>query len=97
MRRLGWLIFGIIFGMSLSKVEATKFEKIYRLFLFKDFTLMGVIVTAVIVGIIGFYLLSLMGNKTIDNKEIIIDYSPLRWQHIIGGLIFGTGWAMTGS
>ena len=91
------LIFGMIFGFILSRVGATDYSKIINMFLLKDLHLMFVIGSAIIVGIIGMQILKRTRLKTITGKEIVMKPKDRHWGNIIGGLIFGVGWAITGS
>lgn len=95
-KKILWLIFGLFFGMALSQVGASDFARIYGMFRLTDLTLYGVIGSAVIVGGLGMQLLQKHG-KSRDGSPLAIDKAKLTWRHLLGGLIFGAGWAMTGA
>jgi uncharacterized membrane protein YedE/YeeE len=57
----------------------------------------GVIGTAVIVGLISVQLIKRLGLKTIYGEPIILHDKKFNKGQIIGGLIFGLGWGITGA
>lgn len=95
---LKFLLVGVIFGIILVKSEAVSWYRIYEMFRFQSFHMYGIIGTAITAGIL-FLSLSKKGFiKTIQGKEIVVpkkDKGFLRY--IIGGTIFGFGWALIGA
>lgn len=84
------LFTGFIFGILLQKGRVAKFEVILGQFLVKDFTVIKIMMTAVIVGAIGIYALLPTGTVALNVK-------PLLWAGIlIGGLLFGIGMSTLG-
>ncbi len=87
------LIIGIIFGFLLQRTQITKFETIVNVLRFKDFTVIKFMMSAICVTMIGFYLMAehgLIGN-------ILRYIAPVRIAAIIvGGIIFGIGFALLG-
>ena len=84
------LITGIFFGFFLQKGQALKYDKQLGMLRFKDFTILKVMVSAILVGMVGIYFLVDMGIGKLDLKPTILG------ANIIGGLIFGLGWGMLG-
>lgn len=98
MKFLKYLIIGIIFGITLAKAEIVSWYRIYEMFRFQSFHMYGVIGSAVILGIIIVQIIKRSGMKSIDGKPIEI--APKQFsiaRYLIGGTIFGLGWAMTGA
>ncbi|MEQ8168647.1 MAG: DUF6691 family protein [Candidatus Eremiobacterota bacterium] len=91
------LFFGILFGFILSRVGATQYDLIANMFLLKNLHLMGVIGGGVVVGAIGIQIIKRAHLKTITGEEIKISPKDRHWGNVIGGLIFGIGWGITGS
>jgi len=87
------LIIGIIFGFLLQRTQITKFETIVNVLRFKDFTVIKFMMSAICVTMIGFYLMAehgLIGN-------IMRYIAPVRIAAIVvGGIIFGIGFALLG-
>jgi uncharacterized membrane protein YedE/YeeE len=57
----------------------------------------GVIGSAVLVGMISIQVIKRFNIKTISGEKINIPTKEFRKGQIIGGFIFGLGWAMTGA
>jgi uncharacterized membrane protein YedE/YeeE len=91
------LFFGILFGFILSRVGATHYDLIANMFLLKNLHLMGVIGVGVVVGAIVIQIIKRAKLKTITGEEIKISPKDRHWGNVIGGLIFGLGWGITGS
>lgn len=84
------LVIGILFGFLLQKGGATKYHIILGQLLLTDFTVVKIMLSAVIVGMLGVYLLRSLGLAQLHPKPGSVGTS------IIGGLIFGAGFAVLG-
>ncbi|WP_299119157.1 DUF6691 family protein [uncultured Winogradskyella sp.] len=93
-----FLIVGIFFGIVLVKSEAVSWYRIFEMFKFQSFHMYGIIGTAVGTGII---LLLISKLRKIKNTEGSFIRVPLKdrgfTRYIIGGTIFGLGWALAGA
>ena len=67
------------------------------MFRLQSFHMYGVIGTAVVAGIISVWLIKKFNIKTIYGEKIEFHPKKFNKGQIIGGLIFGLGWAMTGA
>jgi hypothetical protein len=95
---LRYLVVGIIFGITLTKAEVISWFRIYEMFQFDAFHMYGVIGSAVILGVIGIQIIKRTQVKSIDGEAIHIHPKEFSWaRYIIGGTIFGFGWALTGA
>lgn len=89
---------GIIFGIVMTKSEAASWYRIREMFLFQSFHMYGIIGTAVITGVIGVYLTKRFKAKDTDGQEIVfIPKDKKVIKHLLGGTVFGFGWALTGA
>jgi hypothetical protein len=89
--QLAWgFLFGIIFGFLLQKGGVTKYDVIIGQLLLTDFTVLKIMLTAVITGMIGIHFMQ--GRKWIDLHV----KSGSLGMNVIGGLIFGFGFALLG-
>lgn len=98
MSNLIYLVFGVIFGLLLSFAGATTFDFYAQLFLFQNMQLSRVIASAVLVGAVGIWLMKRMRARSVMTGELITfdkKQSPKNW--VFGSLLFGAGWALTGS
>lgn len=84
------LLIGIGFGFLLQKGGVTRYEVIVGQLLLTDFTVVKVMASAVIVGMIGVHLLRSLGLARLHPKPGSLGSSAL------GGLIFGLGFALLG-
>lgn len=82
---------GIIFGFLLRKGYVTKFDVIVNQFLFRDFTVMKVILTATLFGGISMYGITYF----MPHYSLVISKTTLL-SSAIGGAIFGIGMAIMG-
>lgn len=97
MKNIKFLFFGILFGIILSKAEVISWYRIYEMFKFQSFHMYGVIGSAVITGMILFYFFRKGTIKTNLGKQIEIEPKKRGYRNIIGGIIFGLGWALAGA
>ncbi len=67
------------------------------MFRFQHFHMYGVIGTAVVVAAISIILIKRFNVKTIHGEAIHFTQKKFSKGQIIGGLIFGLGWALTGA
>jgi uncharacterized protein len=96
-KKIGYLAAGIVFGFALSRSGASDYNYIYRMFTGEDLKLALLMGTAIVVGMIGMTVLKLFGNKDIKRNKIKINRKPFNRYTVIGGILFGMGWAITGA
>lgn len=96
-RKIGFLLAGVFFGFTLSRSGASDYNYIYHMFTGENLKLALLMGTAIIVAAIGMIILKALGNKDVKGKEIKINRKPLNKYTIIGGILFGIGWAVSGA
>jgi uncharacterized membrane protein YedE/YeeE len=92
-----YLIVGIIFGIAFVKAEIISWFRIQEMFQLTSFHMYGVIGTAVVVGALSVFVIKKFGIKTFSGDPIVIEDKKFDKGQIIGGLLFGIGWAITGA
>ena len=97
MKNLKYLIVGVVFGLALTKGEAISWFRIQEMFQFQSFHMYGIFMTAVPVGALSVFMLRKFNLRTFDGDRIIIPTKTYHHGIVIGGLIFGFGWALTGA
>jgi len=85
------LVGGVLFGFLLRKGGVSRFDTIIGQFLLKDFTVMKMMMTAIVVGSLSIYSLNELGFiPTFHLSKVSVLFA------IIGGLIFGVGMSIMG-
>lgn len=94
---LKYVLAGTLFGIVLVKAEIVSWFRIQEMFRMESFHMYGVIGSAVVVGAISVMLIKKLGIRTIYGEPIVIIPKTFDKGIVIGGLMFGLGWAMTGA
>ena len=97
MKNLKFILVGIVFGIVFVKAEIISWFRIQEMFRFQSFHMFGVIGTAVVVGLISVQLIKKLNIKTLSGDAIVINPKTYTKGTIIGSLLFGFGWAITGA
>lgn len=98
MKYLKFILLGILFGIVATKSEIISWYRIQEMFRFESFHMYGVIGSAVVLGIIIVALIKKFQLKNIQGEVIHFNPKDLTVpRYLIGGIIFGLGWAMTGA
>lgn len=98
MRSITYLVIGIFFGIIMFKSEAASWFRIYEMFQFGSFHMYGIMGSALGLGMIGVQIIKRYSIKTLGGGEMSLqpkDKGVTRY--LIGGIIFGLGWALTGA
>lgn len=83
------------FGFVLSRSGAADYEFIQKMFLFEDLQLYGIMAAAIAVLAPGLYLLKRHG-RALGGERLEFKEKPFHRGNVIGGVLFGVGWSMTG-
>jgi uncharacterized membrane protein YedE/YeeE len=85
------LIVGIFFGFILQKVGFTRYSKIVNVYRFTDLSVLKFMLTAIVVGSVGIYLLRDLGlvKLTGSTPTYLVG-------NFVGALLFGAGMALAG-
>lgn len=97
MRNLKYLFVGVFFGLVLTKGEAISWYRIQEMFRFESFHMFGIFMTAIPTGAILLFLIRKLKIKTLEGEEIEMPKKEYHRGIIIGSLLFGFGWALTGA
>ena len=92
-----YILLGIIFGITFVKAEVISWFRMQEMFRFQNFHMFGVIGTAVVVGALSVWIIKKFQLKTISGENIVFTTKKINKGQVIGGLLFGFGWAMTGA
>ena len=90
MQLISGLITGILFGILLQKTQIVRYEKQIGLLRLLDLTILKFVFSSIIVAMVGIYLFYDLGIVKLSIKTTNLG------GNILGGLIFGVGWALLG-
>lgn len=97
MKKMLYLVIGMMFGLALTKGEAISWFRMQEMFHFQSFHMFGIFMTAVPIGAVSILLIKKGNVRSINGAAIDIPVKPYHHGIIIGGLIFGIGWSLTGA
>jgi len=93
-----FFLVGIFFGIVLVKSEAVSWYRIFEMFKFQSFHMYGIIGTAVATGVVILLLTKQLHIKNIYGNQIRVPLKDRGYvRYLIGGSIFGLGWALAGA
>jgi len=98
MKTITYTFIGFVFGIVMYKSQAVSWFRIYEMFRFESFHMYGIIGSALILGIIINQTIKRYAIKSIDGEPI--KFTPKNKsvpRYLIGGIIFGLGWALAGA
>ena len=87
---LSGLITGILFGFFLQKGRVLRYDKQLGALRLMDMTIIKFMMSTVLVGMVGVYLLNDLGLTKLSIKSTVLG------SNVLGGLIFGLGWGLLG-
>ena len=98
MKYIKFILTGVLFGITLTKGEIISWYRIQEMFRFQGFHMYGLICSAVVLCAIVIFLAKKFGWKNLEGEKI----NPLEkrkgsFNYLVGGIIFGLGWALTGA
>lgn len=92
------LVVGIGFGFVLGWARLTDYDVIHRMLLLREFDVFLMMGAAMATAAIAARLLRAIGTRT------LVGAAPISWtvtrptrDHVVGSVIFGTGWAIAGT
>ncbi len=98
MKFLKFLLVGVFFGIVMAKSEAMSWYRIQEMFRFQSFHMYGIIGSAVALGVVGVALIKRFKVKDIQGNPIQFAAKEPGWiKALLGGSLFGMGWAITGA
>ena len=96
-QNLKYLFIGMLFGILLIKAEVVSWYRIQEMFRFQSFHMYGVIGSAVVVGALSVWILKKFRVKAVSGAPVHFPKREFHKGTVIGGLLFGFGWALTGA
>ena len=98
MKSLRFILAGVVFGIVMAKSEAISWYRIQEMFRFQSFHMYGIIGTAVVLGVLAVFVIKKFKIKDSEGNPIVFRDKDKQWtKYLLGGSIFGLGWALTGA
>jgi len=98
MKKLVYLFLGMFFGIALFKSGAASWFRIYEMFQFDSFHMYGIIGSALVIAVFAVQLIKRKKIKDISGNPIVFqDKKKGIVRYVVGGTIFGLGWALGGA
>jgi len=97
MKNLIYTVLGTFFGIVLTKSEVISWFRIQKMFRFEEPYMYLVIGSAVVTGALAVLLLKKLKLTAKDGQPMDFSPKPFHKGFIIGGILFGMGWAITGA
>ncbi len=83
-------ITGILFGFIMQKAQVIRYDRQLGALRLQDMTIVKFMLSVIIVSMVGIYLLHDLGLIKLSIKSFVVG------GNVLGGLIFGIGWAIVG-
>ena len=91
------LLMGTYFGIVLTKSEVVRWQRVNDMFLFNEPHMYLIIGVGVAVAMVSMLIIKSTRAKSIEGKPIVYKPKPFHKGVVIGGTLFGAGWAIAGA
>jgi len=91
------LLMGTYFGIVLTKSEVVRWQRVHDMFLFNEPHMYLIIGVGVVVAMISMLIIKSTEAKSIKGTPIVYKPKPFHKGIVIGGTLFGAGWAIAGA
>ena len=96
-KNLIFFLLGTLFGTTLMKSDAVSWFRMQEMFHFQGFQMYGIFMSAIATSALGIFILKKLKVKTLDGEPIQILKKKFNWGYVYGSILFGAGWAFTGT
>lgn len=98
MKKLAYLVVGILFGIGMFKSGAASWFRIYEMFQFDSFHMYGIMGTALTLAVMATLIIKKKKMKDFSGNPILFHPKEKSIpRYLIGGTCFGLGWALGGA
>ncbi len=98
MQYLTFFAIGLYFGIVLIKSQVVSWFRIQEMFHMQSIFMYGILASAVVVGAISVACIRMFNIRSVSGQQIDLTPKPFnRYGNLLGGIIFGCGWALTGA
>lgn len=97
---VGYLLAGTALGILFMQAQVLSWFRIQEMFRFQSVHMFGIIGVAIVVAVTGRWLITRLAPGSRAALAIVEDAAvqpPPAAKHLLGGLVFGLGWALLGA
>lgn len=91
------LLIGAYLGVLFTKSEVARWERVHDMFLFREAHMYLIISVAIVVAMVSMLVIKWLGVSSVQGQPIKYKPKPFHTGVILGGTMFGAGWAITGA
>lgn len=91
------LLIGVYLGVLFTKSEVARWQRVHDMFLFREAHMYLIISVAIVVAMVSMFAIRRLGIRTVSGQPIRYRPKPFHPGVIVGGMMFGAGWAITGA
>lgn len=91
------LLVGAYLGILFVKSEVARWDRVHKMFLFEEAHMYLIIGVAIAVAMVSMVVIKRLEVKSIDGELIKYRPKPFHTGVVVGGMLFGAGWAITGA
>lgn len=91
------LLMGTYLGIIFVKSEVVRWQRVHDMFLFREPHMYLIIGVGIGVAMLSMLVIRAVGAHTLQGTEIKYKPKPYHTGVILGGMLFGAGWAITGA
>lgn len=96
-RLLKYMVAGIALGIIFVKGEVISWFRMQEMFRLQSFHMYGVLMSAVAVSALSVWIIRKFNIRAIGGEPIVFQKKQYHKGQVVGGLVFGLGWALTGA
>ena len=90
-------LFGLVFGFLFASAGLNQYDVIHAMLLLENFEPFLIMASAMATALPILWVLERRKWTTLIGGPLKLRRCPVGREHVVGGLIFGTGWAITGA
>jgi uncharacterized protein len=94
---LAGFAFGAAFGFVIAAAGINNYDVIHRMLLLQELDVYFIMASAIAVAAPLLWLLERKKVRTVLGGPILIERGPVRRDNVLGAMVFGAGWAISGA
>ncbi len=95
--RVSVLLMGVYLGILFIKSDVANWDRVHAMFLFREAHMYLIITVAIVVAMASMFVIRRLELRSLQGAPIRYKPKPYHTGVVIGGMLFGAGWAITGA